>query len=80
MTIGPEDFTPVKANAEDLRRLAERVAAIEQRIDDQDDRRHGSTTWLIREIRTVALMTPHEGIATLRILLNQYDKKQRPTT
>lgn len=71
------DFVPVKANAEDLRQLAERVAAIEQRLDGQDDRKSGSAAWLIRELRTIVLMTPNEGIGTLRILLNHYDKTQK---
>jgi hypothetical protein len=75
--VDASQFTPVPATAEGLRRLAERVAAIEQRFDDQDDRKWGSTAWLIREVRTVALMTPNEGIGTLRVLLSQYDKAQK---
>jgi hypothetical protein len=75
--VDANQFTPMSATAEDLRQLAERVAAIEQRLDDQDDRKWGSTAWLIREVRTVVLMTPNEGIATLRVMLAQYDKAQK---
>lgn len=37
---------------------------------------HGSTGWLIAEMRTVAHMTPNEGLNTLRLLLKIYDDRR----
>lgn len=74
--IDASSFTPLPASAEDVRELARRLDILEHRIEEQDERQVGTTAWLIREVRTIALMTPNEGIKTLNIILHMYDKAQ----
>lgn len=74
---GSLNFNPLPARAEDLERLAGRVTALEGRLADMDAGQFGSTAWLIREARTVVLMTPNEGLAHLRQVLRYYDRRRR---
>jgi hypothetical protein len=55
--------------------LEQRLATVERRLDDLDERVAGSTAWLVAQARTVTLMTANEGMELLRWALGRYDER-----